>query len=113
MATLLVSSKDPWRNKWLSYDPLANVGFFNPKETNIHEPEPKAAEHNPDSAPQEDHIEIHKLRREDVGKMYIPVETFQQSMYCYLRDEDEHGHERAIIEAALEKFASEVKSKYR
>jgi len=31
-------------------------------------------------------------------------------MYCYLRDEDDEGNERFIVENALEKWAKDLKS---
>jgi len=61
-----VSVQDPWKNKWLSYDPLASVGFFNPKE--------EEGGHG---------MSIKHLKREDVGKMYIPVgPSFASAQDC-------------------------------
>ena len=59
------------------YDPLANIGFYNPKE---------------------EHCVAKKLQREHVGKMYIPAECSQRSLFCYLRDEDSECDTRRVVE---------------
>jgi len=77
---------DHWRQKWETYDPVANVGFYNPKA---------------------DEDKKVSMTREKIGKMFVPDVSFHRTAYCILRNEDTEGRVRRIVEEAWKKWAQQ------
>lgn len=57
---------DPHGNLWEVYDPLARVGFYNPKTTDC---------------------QITWPTRDRLPEMYVPSMCYQRTLYCYVKDD--------------------------
>lgn len=85
---------DPHKYKWFTYDPLAGVGFFNPKQ----------------GLAGGGHDEIERLDQSKMPKIYMPAASHTKTLWCYLRVEGHdveclHGDEwRAELDRALKKW---------
>ena len=95
---------DPYdsKRKWKTYDPLACVGFFNPKEEAADSTEPVACRHG----------------REQIPGLFLPAAQHVRTLYCYLKASksptDEVERERAEVlqgrvEAALDEWKKDRK----
>eukprot|EP00908_Phaeocystis_cordata_P007713 Transcript_18365.p2 GENE.Transcript_18365~~Transcript_18365.p2 ORF type:complete len:387 (+),score=195.96 Transcript_18365:1342-2502(+) len=96
---------DPWdpRRMWKTYDPLARVGFFNPKEA-VDGAEP----------------EIRHCPREQIPRIFLPAAQHLRTLYCYLKTSQaeaerdatyrEHAEElQERVEAALDAWKKDRK----
>ena len=92
------TKEDPQKLRWSVYDPLAGVGFFNPKQAD--------AESGGGGGG------IERIDQERVPKIYIPAASHTKTLWCYLRVEGEGGDPsikygddwRPEIQAALNKW---------
>merc|ERR1740139_520496 len=105
-ATTVADPYDP-RRKWKTYDPLDNVGFFNPKSRGEGEGEPDVMDVPPGGW------------STMVPKLFLPASKHVKTLYCYLRmSKRETGDTLAraqreelerVVEAAIDEWKLERK----
>ena len=81
------TKKDAHSLLWVTYDPLAKVGFYNPKA--VHEKTPIAL-----------------LPWESYPQIYLPAACHTRTLYCYLRSEEAGW--RPAIETALASWSEDM-----
>jgi hypothetical protein len=82
-----LSRKDPWGLEWAVHDPLARVGFFNPKDV--------------DESGQPTR-RIQRLNQQKFPQIYLPASTHTRTLWCYLKSEGEAScHWREQLELAI------------
>jgi len=86
---------DPHGHRWEVYDPLARVGFYNPKE--------RLAEGGGDA------YDVIFPTRDRLPELYVPSMCFQRTLYCYLKDDGLDDATWLALEQAIHKWHSNQK----